>query len=113
MRLACLVLLAAFFPSCAARAPLGLLTREGVRFALDVPEARSVVVCGSFNNWSPTSHALARQSGTTSWTLVVSLPAGRHVFMYLVDGERWVTPPVADEEVPDGFGGMNGVVVVP
>jgi hypothetical protein len=42
----------------------------------------------------------------------VRLKEGEHTFMYLVDGVRWVTPPLAEDFVTDGFGHMNGVVIV-
>jgi hypothetical protein len=32
--------------------------------------------------------------------------------MFVIDGERWITPPLADDFVDDGFGSRNGVVVV-
>lgn len=88
--------------------PVG--TPAGVRFVLMHPGARSVAVAGSFNRWSPSSHPLARQRG--AWTGVVTLPPGEHLFMYVVDGAEWVSPPLADYYVDDGFGAKNGVVVV-
>jgi hypothetical protein len=42
----------------------------------------------------------------------VALPPGEHTFMYLVNGTEWVTPPLAEDYVDDGFGARNGVVVV-
>lgn len=51
--------------------------------------------------------------GTSNvWTLVVPLPPGEHLFMYVVDGTQWITPPLADDFLDDGFGSKNGVVVV-
>jgi hypothetical protein len=47
------------------------------------------------------------------WTSVIALPPGEYLFMYIVDGTSWMTPPNAAEVVPDGFGGRNGKVVVP
>ena len=40
------------------------------------------------------------------------LPAGEHLFMFVADGNRWITPPLADDFVDDGFGSRNGVVIV-
>jgi 1,4-alpha-glucan branching enzyme len=87
-------------------------TPAGVQFVLAHPAARSVAVAGSFNQWSASSHPLARSSGRGSWTATVLLPPGEHTFMYIVDGTRWVTPPAAEDYVDDGFGARNGVVVV-
>jgi 1,4-alpha-glucan branching enzyme len=100
--------------SCAARmAPAApVATREGVRFVLLRPGARSVALAGSFNQWSSSSHPLARAKAAGLWTVVVPLPPGEHVFMYVVDSTEWITPPLAEEYVDDGFGAKNGVVVV-
>jgi hypothetical protein len=55
---------------------------------------------------------MAREGTSRWWTRVVPLPPGEHLFMYVVDGVRWVTPPLADDFVDDGFGAKNGVIVV-
>jgi 1,4-alpha-glucan branching enzyme len=85
------------------------LTSDGVRFVLQYTGARSVAVAGSFNGWSP--HALTRAPSQDLWSAVIPLPPGEHVFMYVVDG-TWVSPPLAEDYVDDGFGSKNGVVVV-
>ena len=86
-------------------------TPAGVRFAMMQPEARSVALAGSFNQWSTSSHPLTRENARGLWIAVVPLPPGEHLFMYVVDGTEWMSP-VADEHVDDGFGSKNGVVVV-
>lgn len=88
-----------------------VVTPAGVRFALVLPGARSVALAGTFNQWSSSTHPLARERSGI-WQLMVSLPPGEHLFMYVVDGTRWVTPPLAEDFVDDGFGSKNGVVVV-
>ena len=37
-------------------------------------------------------------------------PAGRYEYQFLVEGERWVTDPLAVSRRPDGFGYQNAVV---
>ncbi len=34
------------------------------------------------------------------------------VFMFVVDGKQWVSPPMAEDYADDGFGARNGIVVV-
>lgn len=85
----------------------------GVRFSVSVPAAKSVAVVGSFNGWSTTAHVMTRVGSNKSWSAVVPLEGGEHVFMYVVDGETWVVPPMAADFVTDGFGNTNGVVIVP
>jgi len=89
-----------------------LATPTGVRFVLMRAEANSVALAGSFNQWSTSSHPLARVKAGGLWTIVVRLPPGEHVFMYVVNGTEWVSPPLAEDYVDDGFGAKNGIVVV-
>jgi 1,4-alpha-glucan branching enzyme len=109
LRVALCAVLAA---GCAARTPpeAPVMTRGGVRFSLSHPDARSVALAGSFNEWSTASHPLSRQSSGV-WTIVVELLPGEYPFMFVVDGQ-WVTPPVAEDYADDGFGRRNGIVVV-
>lgn len=101
--------------SAACAASIGpaapVVTPAGVRFALTLPDARTVAVAGTFNQWSSSSHPLARERSGI-WQVVVALPPGEHLFMYVVDGTQWVSPPRAEDFVDDGFGSKNGVVVV-
>jgi 1,4-alpha-glucan branching enzyme len=88
------------------------MTPSGVRFILMNRDARSVALAGSFNQWSTSTNPLARDGSRGVWTVVVALPPGEHLFMYIVDGARWISPPLADFYMDDGFGSKNGVVVV-
>jgi 1,4-alpha-glucan branching enzyme len=100
--------------SCSATtvAAVPTVTPDGVRFVLVNHGARSVALAGSFNLWSASSHPLVLDETRGLWSIVVPLPPGEHVFMYVVDGVRWITPPLAEDYVDDGFGSTNGVVVV-
>ena len=109
--------LAACVGACAATlAPSSagppVATPGGVRFVIARPDAASVALAGSFNEWSAASHPLARMKSGGLWTIVVPLPPGEHMFMYVVDGREWVSPPLAEDYVDDGFGARNGIVVV-
>jgi 1,4-alpha-glucan branching enzyme len=84
----------------------------GARFTVTLPDAQSVTVAGSFNRWSVTAHQMVRSGSDGTWTVAIPLPPGEYLFIYVVDGKRWVTPPNADDYVDDGFGQKNGVVVV-
>jgi 1,4-alpha-glucan branching enzyme len=88
------------------------MTPAGVRFSLVDGDAKSVALAGSFNDWSTSSHPLQREGTSHIWTRVVPLLPGEHLFMYVIDGTQWITPPDADDFVDDGFGAKNGVVIV-
>ena len=89
-----------------------VVTPAGVRFILVRPDARSVALAGSFNQWSQSSHPLVREGSRGLWTTLVRLPPGEYLFMFVVDGAQWISPPSAEDYVDDGFGARNGVVVV-
>ena len=89
-----------------------VVTPAGVRFVVAYPEARSVALAGSFNQWSTVTNPLAPSAVSGIWTTVVPLPPGEHLFMYVVDGDRWISPPQAHDYAEDGFGLKNGIVVV-
>ena len=89
-----------------------VVTADGVQFSTLQPNARAVAVAGSFNQWSTASHPLERKSDSGVWTAIVTLPPGEHLFMYVVDGAQWITPPAAEDYADDGFGARNGIVIV-
>lgn len=81
------------------------------RFRLEAPDAERVAVAGSFTDWRPTVQ-LSDEDGDGVWTGSVPLEAGVHQYMFVLDGEQWVTDPDADRYVADGFGHRNAVVAV-
>jgi hypothetical protein len=45
------------------------------------------------------------------WRLSMNLPAGRHEYKFVIDG-NWTTDPNAPDTGPDGFGGENAILVL-
>lgn len=82
-----------------------------VKVTFDLPPEtaqESVRVVGEFNGWEGTP--LDRQKDG-SWRATVDLdPDREYQFRYLVDGERWVNEPSADEQVRNPYGGDNSVI---
>lgn len=72
--------------------------------------ATTVFVAGSFNDWRPDAAALT-QVMPGRWELEVSLPPGRHEYLFVVDG-KWVVDPSAKETCPNPYGGVNGIAQV-
>lgn len=111
--LASLAVVAAAVVSAAVMRPSApAMTPAGMRFELLRPGARSVALAGSFNRWSTASHPLTRMGSRGLWSVVVALPPGEHLFMYVVDEAEWVSPPLAEDYSDDGFGARNGIVLV-
>jgi transposase InsO family protein len=82
-----------------------------VRFVLAAPRASRVTVVGDFNDWDPGATPMRRRTAG-AWVASIPLPPGRHVYAFIVDGDRWVPDPAAPLAPEDGFGIRNSVIVV-
>ncbi len=86
------------------------MIRHNVEFSREAPHAHSVTVAGDFNNWCPV-HTPLRRDNDGVWRTNVSLPPGRHQYLFVVDGQ-WCSDPSAKESVINLHGGRNSVVEV-
>jgi AMP-activated protein kinase-like protein len=86
---------------------------EGIaQFVGRFPGAKSVDVVGSFTDWQAGAVVLRDDDHDGIWRGTVVLPVGQHEYMFVVDGERWVTDPLAGRYVDDGFGRQNALLFV-
>ena len=83
-----------------------------VQFMLVAPDARTVSVVGDFNDWDPSATPLREAADAGVWTITVPLAAGRHQYVFMVDGNRWTPDPAAPTAVEDDFGMPNSVITV-
>ena len=74
------------------------------------PDAKSVCVAGTFNEWNPAKTPL-NPLGNGHWTGGLEVKAGRYEYLFVVDGQ-WLPDPNAKETVQNPFGGKNSVLVV-
>ena len=77
-----------------------------VRFAM--PGAGAVAIAGDWSDWAP---APLRALGKDLWEGELPLRRGTYHFNLLVDGKEWVVPRGV-ATVPDGLGGIVGVLIV-
>ncbi len=85
---------------------------QPVRFVVAVPEAHTVALVGTFNDWDPAATPLRAGPSAGVWVVEVPLAPGRHEYAFVVDGERWLPDPAAPAAADD-FGASNSVVTVP
>jgi len=78
-----------------------------VRFRFD--SVHAVAIAGDWNQWQPVP---LRSLGASLWEGTLALKRGLYHFNLLVDGTDWVVPNGV-ATVPDGLGGMVGVLLVP
>ena len=84
--------------------------KSKIVFTYAAPSARSVYICGSFNNWDEKSHAL-KKNGQGSWKITLELQPGRYEYRFIVDG-GWECDQEVTECVPNAFGTWNSVVTI-
>ena len=85
------------------------VTKEGVLFTLEAPDAHCVQIAGDFNGWVPVGSEM--ENAGRIWRKVISLPPGRHRYRYVVDG-TWQTDPLNPQVEGTPYGDQNSVVVL-
>ncbi|WP_372635636.1 hypothetical protein [Fodinibius sp.] len=81
-----------------------------LRFFYIDEEAQSVSVAGDFNDWEPVELTRQEVNGEQVWTGLISVKRGEHHYMFVKNGEQWVTDPLAPVHRDDGFGNKNAVI---
>lgn len=80
------------------------------RFVYTDDDADSVAVAGDFSQWQPIPLSPHTVNGKTVWTGLVPVSRGEHEYQFVIDGEKWVTDPLASVKEDDGFGAKNAVL---
>lgn len=83
-----------------------------IRFMYTASDADSVAVAGDFSQWDPVQLSPRSVNGETVWTGLVPVSRGEHEYQFLINGERWVTDPLAPVKRSDGFGAQNAVLKI-
>jgi 1,4-alpha-glucan branching enzyme len=81
-----------------------------VEFVLEAPEAQTVYLAGSFNDWSIEKHPMKKNNGSP-WKKSLLLPPGEHEYKFWVDG-HWTEDPQNERRRPNRFGTLNSIVKV-
>ncbi|MFB6098463.1 MAG: hypothetical protein ABEK84_05015 [Salinibacter sp.] len=80
------------------------------RFVYTDNDADSVAVAGDFSQWKPIPLSPHTVNGKTVWTGLVPVSRGEHEYQFVINGEKWVTDPLAPVKEEDGFGAKNAVL---
>ena len=99
----------------ASAAPFATTTpiAGGMQFDLRLPKglAANVSVVGDFNGWDAKATPMVKDATSGEWSAKITLLPGRHIYAYLVNGEKWIVDPLKPQ-IPDaGYGPANAVVV--
>ncbi len=79
-------------------------------FVLKAPQAQSVYVTGSFNDWS-LDEKCRMMNKKEVWTLSLPLKAGVYKYQFIVDG-RWQEDPENKKTERNSFGDINSLIEV-
>jgi 1,4-alpha-glucan branching enzyme len=71
------------------------------------PDAKQVLLSGSFNNWAEPGYTMQKKDGV--WTFPVFLPAGKYTYKFVVDG-KWITDPDNKLYEENEYGTGNSVL---
>ncbi len=82
-----------------------------VSFQVTAEPGSEVFVAGSFNNWNPTQYRMRDNPGSGHCKKTLVLPAGRHEYKFVVNGQ-WRVDPNCPDSVPNESGSMNSVLTV-
>jgi 1,4-alpha-glucan branching enzyme len=82
-----------------------------VEFTLERFGAEAVYIAGDFNDWRPASLRMIGSPEAGLWEKRIQLPAGRHEYKFIVDGQ-WLHDPEADLNIPNIYGSFNSVLEV-
>ncbi len=97
--------------AAASKAQAPVKTAGGWLFTLDAPQAASVALAGSFNDWSTTADPLKKGENGV-WSIVKSLDPGDYQYKFVVNGSEWKPDPDNPQSSDDGYGGKNSVLKV-
>jgi serine protease AprX len=87
--------------------------RNAVNFVYYHPQAHMVALIGEFNGWLPGEAAFRRERPGVWRAAWRGLAPGRYRYKFLVDGLHAVDDPENPLKEPDGYGGLNSVLVLP
>lgn len=76
------------------------------------PQAARVAVTGDFNGWDPAGLPLKVAGRPGLWEVTLKLSPGAYNYNFIVDGDRLLPDPESADQMPDGFGGTNSILLV-
>jgi hypothetical protein len=94
-----------------ASAPKVRVIKE-VKIFFYYPPAQKVAVTGDFNNWDVDGVPLNAAGKPGLWETDLRIPPGVYSYNFIVDGELLVPDPNAANQMPDGYGGTNSILLV-
>ena len=86
-------------------------TGKDIQFEICADPDCKVCVAGTFNNWNPSSHPLKHHPAAGVFRGTFHLPAGKHEYKFVVNGEWQLDPQCPNWEINE-LGTLNSVIHV-
>ena len=81
-----------------------------IRFVYIDDGASEIAVAGNFSDWEPIKLDRRVMGDKTVWSGLVPVERGEHRYMFIRNGEEWISDPLAEIQRDDGFGNKNAVI---
>jgi len=92
--------------------PAPIQVIQQVKIFFYYPGARNVSVTGDFNGWDVDGVPMQAAGKPGMWATELRLPPGVYSYNFIVDGEILLPDPNAPNQMPDGYGGTNAILLV-
>jgi len=92
--------------------PVKVAVIKEVKIFFYYPPAQKVAVTGDFNDWNAEGVPLKAAGKPGLWETELRLPPGVYSYNFIVDGELLIPDPNSPNQMPDGYGGTNSILLV-
>jgi len=82
------------------------------QFIFENAQAHRVSVVGDFNRWDRSTSPMTRSSDNATWSVIIPIVPGRHVYGYMVDDSLFTLDPRAPKVKDVDLGTEGSVVMV-
>src|SRR5262245_19703898 len=70
-------------------------------------DLKTVNLAGTFNNWDKNAWPMKMDSDGRTWRFKTTLEPGKHLYKFVLDGDKWIVDPAAKRNEDDGNGNTN------
>ena len=73
---------------------------------------QKVSLAGTFNNWNKDAWPMKPDGDGRTWRFSTKLDPGKHLYKFVLDGDKWIVDPKAAKNEDDGGGNINSVLMI-
>jgi 1,4-alpha-glucan branching enzyme len=84
--------------------------KNEVEFEFMDPDANSVALVGTFNDWDKEANPMVKDGDV--WKCTLELEAGKYEYQFVVNATDWKIDPNSEENVKNKYEGENSVIEI-